>query len=172
MQSVKALNYREDSMPQFSKRNMEEVISYFLRKNLKRIEVNFFVPFTGYNNPTDALDRVKKQQYLEFNENESLKMETQLNYFIDIFYDVFSKSFDLQNKNAFIQMCRFSLYEPKIYSDFLVDSKFRVISQILERIEEQEDEQVQVVYLIDNKYKKDYSFEQDLPFVNYIFFDS
>lgn len=152
---------------------MEEVISYFHSKNLKKIEFDFFIPFTGYKNSSDSLDRVKRIEHTKFVEEESFKMERYLQVFIDVFYKEFSKNLIMVNsKNSFIKMCRFGMYEPKIYSDTLIDSKFKVLEHMSQRIEEKEqDEETLVVFVIAIHDKDTYSIQDNLPFVNYIFFN-
>lgn len=136
--------------------------NYFLLKGFKRIEVNYFAPFFGYNNLSDGLNVNKRNEYEQFVSKTSLEAEERLK----LFYQSFKE--DFHQANNYIS---FTLYEPKIYKDILLSSANKMFDNMNERIEEKEQEGVLTIYLIDQNLSNVLKFQDNLPFVNYIIFN-
>lgn len=169
MQLVKVLDYKEDSMPQFLMKDMERLISYFLEKNLKRIELNFFAPYYGYKNVQDHKNEEKLKDFSKVSNEQSLIMEQVLNEFVSSFYIKLEAMTKEERQRSTIRW--WSMYQPKIFSDYYSELKLKVLDDIRERIEASEEDQIMVIFVIDSKYRNDYLFQEKLPFANYIFFN-
>lgn len=162
MPLAKDLSITENTTQQFSEKSMKQVNSYFHLKDFKRIEVNYFVPYFGYNNVSDGFDPNKRIHYEAFSEESSVKAEA----ILKAFYNEFQKEFHQTTKHL-----TFSLYEPKIYKDSLLETTNKTFIHMNERINDREQEGVLTIYLINQNLIEVLNFQENLPFVNYIIFN-